>query len=346
MTDGIFETREFDPRTADRRELEALNVLYNAIRAETWPDDPPKDVEEMTRIWRSAPEYLDRRLWAVWRENDQMAAIGEVEIYRTEDNQHMAWCEIFVHPEHRRRGLAAGLLAQLTDVAHREKRRLMMGATHSTAPAGEAFAKRLDARPGITVGTNQLEICDLSRDLLREWHERAPEAEFQLGLWTGAYPEEDIAAVVRMREVMNTAPRDDLEIEDRKWTAEQLRQWEAALMERGVELWTLYARHRKSGEIAGYTEVFWNPHEPEILHQGDTGVFPKYRKHGLGRWLKAAMLQKVLDDRPQVRRIRTGNAHSNAPMLKINVELGFKPYKSWTVWQIETERVLQYLQGK
>ena len=346
MTDRVFETREFDPRTADRREFEALNVLHNAIRAEWWPDDPLKDVEETMRVWRSAPEYLDRHLWAVWHDNDEMAALGEVEIHHTEDNQHLAWCEILVHPEWRRRGLATGLLKSVAEVARREDRRLMMGSTDSKAPAGEAFMRRLGARPGIVVGTNQLELSELNHDLLREWRERAPEAEFELGLWTDMYPEEDIAAIVQMKEVMNTAPRDDLDVEDRKLTAEQLRQGEAALSERGLERWTLYARHRESGEIAGYTEVFWNPHEPEILHQGDTGVFPKYREHGLGRWLKAAMLQKVLEDRPQVKRVRTGNAHSNAPMLKINTEMGFRPYKSWTVWQIETERVLEYLDGE
>jgi hypothetical protein len=30
-------------------------------------------------------------------------------------------------------------------------------------------------------------------------------------------------------------------------------------------------------------------------------------------------------------------------MLKINYELGFKPYKTWTTWQVELERVLEYL---
>jgi hypothetical protein len=41
--------------------------------------------------------------------------------------------------------------------------------------------------------------------------------------------------------------------------------------------------------------------------------------------------------------VRTGNADSNAAMLKINTDLGFRPYQSDNVWQIEVERVKEYL---
>lgn len=74
-----------------------------------------------------------------------------------------------------------------------------------------------------------------------------------------------------------------------------------------------------------------------------TGVFPAYRKRGLGRWLKAAMLDAVLRERPQVRLVRTSNADSNTAMLAINRALGFKPYLAESFWQVETDTVLRYL---
>jgi GNAT superfamily N-acetyltransferase len=76
-----------------------------------------------------------------------------------------------------------------------------------------------------------------------------------------------------------------------------------------------------------------------------TGVFPQYRNKGLGRWLKAAMLDKVIKERPQVKYVRTGNADSNAAMLKINTELGFKPYMATALWQVEMEKVIGYLRS-
>jgi len=146
-----------------------------------------------------------------------------------------------------------------------------------------------------------------------------------------------------MRDVMNTAPREELDVEDTESTPERLRQVEATLAQRQMERWTMYARHVESGELAGYTEVLWNPNQPDLLLQDDTAVDPRFRNRGLGRWLKAAMLKKVLRDRPTVKRVRTGNAGSNAPMLRINRELGFKLYKSIAVWQVGVDQAREYL---
>lgn len=334
----------FDPQKASSSEFSAWNTFSNQMKAEMWPEDPPTELEEEMRDLRAIPPFWEVHFWAVWRGNE-IVATSEVELSRTGDNQHLAWFEIRVLPEMRRRGIAKRLLKLIAEVAQKESRRLMMTWTDSAIPAGEAFAKRLGARVGMISSTNQLNLADLNRELLRQWQQRAPQAKFELGLWEGPYPESEIEAIVKLREVMNTAPRDNLEMEDFHRTPEQLRQIEASLAERKTERCTLYAREKQTGKLAGYTEVFWSPFEPETLYQGDTGVFPEYRGHGLGRWLKAAMLEKVLHDRPQVKRVRTGNANSNAPMLKINFEMGFKPYKQWTTWQVELDKVLEYLKS-
>jgi hypothetical protein len=66
----------------------------------------------------------------------------------------------------------------------------------------------------------------------------------------------------------------------------------------------------------------------------------------LGHWLKAEMMNKILMERPEVEFVRTGNANSNAPMLKINTEMGFKPYIANTIWQVDTAQVEKYLQER
>ena len=274
-----------------------------------------------------------------------MVAVAHVGVLRTDDNKHLAEFDIAVLPEMRRRGIAKELLPLLAEIARKEQRALLMTTTDSNVPAGEAFMKRLGARVGITSHTNQLDLTTLRRDLIRQWLEQVRQSatDFELGLWTGPYPEEELESIIKLWEVMNSEPRDDLDVEDWHWTKERLRQHEASLAHQEVERWSMYVRDKKNGQFAGFTEVLWNPAQPERLRQGATGVFPQYRNKGLGRWLKASMLEKVLRERPQVKRIRTGNANSNAPMLKINTELGFKPYKSWSTWQVELDKVLEYI---
>jgi RimJ/RimL family protein N-acetyltransferase len=196
--------------------------------------------------------------------------------------------------------------------------------------------------------TNQLRLSELDRGLLDGWlaHGQENLAGFELGFWDGAYPEEQLQAIAELNDLTNQQPLGDLEIEDMHMSPEQLRQIEKNLFARGNQRWTYYLLDRATGKFAGYTETVWNPNRPEILSQGMTGIYPQYRNRGLGRFLKAAMLARALKERPQVRVVRTGNADSNAAMLKINTELGFRPYMADALWQLEIQKVLDYLQPR
>ena len=59
---------------------------------------------------------------------------------------------------------------------------------------------------------------------------------------------------------------------------------------------------------------------------------------------KAALLEAVLSKHPEVKRVQTGNATTNAPMLKINHQLGFRPRMTRKDWQVDLKQVLSYLE--
>lgn len=335
----------FDPASARAEAVRGFHALSNRIRAEWWPDDPPRSLPLFRTLLTSVPPVWGVRWWVAWR-CGQIVGGAEVELSQTPENRHQAWCDVYVDPRHRRQGIGTALLAVVADVARDDGRRVLTLATARTAPPGEAFARRLGATPGLIQEINQLRIGDVDPALLDAWQERAPRDAFRLGVWEGPYPEADLADIVRMHEVMNTAPRGSLDVEDFHWTPELIREQEESHRQRGLERWTVYARHLPTGTIAGFTEVAWDPHEPWILQQWGTGVFHEFRGQGLGKWLKAAMLAKVLRERPEVRFVRTGNATMNAPMLKINHELGFRLYNTITLWQVAVEEALTYAARK
>jgi hypothetical protein len=65
----------------------------------------------------------------------------------------------------------------------------------------------------------------------------------------------------------------------------------------------------------------------------------------LGKWLKAAMLERLHRERPDVRVVRTGNADTNAAMLAINEALGFAVAREAIVWQVATDDLARRLEG-
>ena len=334
----------FDPQAASPQELAELHAFFSRLRVESWPDDPPKPLTETVGRLLTPSSVVRRHDWLALAEGRSIVGAARA-TYTLTGNLHALDFEIKVLPELRRQGLGRSLLQEVARLAREQRRSLLTAASNSVVPAGAAFLQRLGARVGMESYENRLELAELDRDLLTEWQEKARgrAAGYQLGGFEGRCPDEEIEALVAVTEVMNTAPRDTLELEDMHFTAGHLREYEASLAARNLQRWVMYVRPGGTREMAGYTEVFWRAAEPELVNQGDTAVAPAHRNRGLGRWLKAAMLEKVLRERPQVRRIRTWNARSNEPMLKLNFELGFRPYKTSSTWQVSLDDVERYL---
>src|SRR5438093_2105 len=88
------------------------------------------------------------------------------------------------------------------------------------------------------------------------------------------------------------------------------------------------------GSISGMTDITWAAYRRTLIEQQFTGVRPDARGRGLGKWIKAAMVLHVRDLYPDAEWIVTGNAGTNAPMLKINRTMGFKPYRTHVDYQV------------
>ena len=336
--------KRFDPDTASENYFKSRHAYLGLRLQEEMPDDPNMPLEfsiNNARGWKLI-ESVTFEMWHLW-EGEKIIAELFLTANSGEDNPHLFSAGLQILKPYRRRGYTKTLLEKVMAFAEKYKRTLLTGRTSSFVPDGQGFAERLGATKGLEASTNQLFMNNVDQVLLKQWVNPADARDFEMGFWGSRYPDADLRAVAELFNVMNTAPRDELEQDDEQTTPEELREGEAYDLARGVKRWVLYVRHKPSGRLAGFTETYWYPEDPENLEQDDTGVLPEYRGNGLGKWLKAAMIQKVLAERPSVKRIRTGNANSNAPMLAINHKLGFKVYRSETVWQLKIARLRNYL---
>lgn len=338
-----------DLRSLPDEEMAELNAFNNALRAETTPEDPPAPVDVTIASYRNIPDYVELRDFVVRTSGGERIADGEAAWASVEENTHMVQAEIRVLSGHRRRGIGTELLRRVVEVAENEGRTLIIGGTTDRIPAGEAFALRVGAEPAIREHTNRLVLADVDREMIARWIGDGPSRAPGYSLVTvdGPYPDDLIDEVVDLHQVMNTAPREDLDMEDWKLTVDQMRAEEKRTFAAGGERWYVAARHDATGRLVGFTELFYNAKsQPNTFYQGGTAVRPEHRGHALGKWLKAVNLERLMRERPAIVDVRTGNADSNDAMLGINKALGFAPYISHTGWQVRVEKVKEYLDAR
>lgn len=348
MSSINLDFRPMNLQSASEREYQCAAEFKNLLNKEYYPEDPPIPLEEQVQGWKNIPAFVDLQTYAGWDTSGrQILAFGEIDVENTESNEHLAFFNIEVMPEYRRLGFGRKMLKLLLPFAKDRHRSMLMVWASERIPAAGSFLERMGARKGLESHINQLKMSEFDRVLMDRWLEKGRhlESEFEMGLWNGPVPEEHLVKMSGLiQELANDQPRDSLAMENIKFTPKMMREVESYFFGKGSKRWILYVIDKSMGSFVGLTEIFWSPNRPGILNQGFTAVYPEYRSRGLGRWLKARMIKKILEERPEVEVIRTGNANSNAPMLKINQEMGFKPYFASALWQVETLQVEDYLQ--
>ena len=338
-----------NPRLDSDDEVAERLEFSNELQEEENPGETPTPLDIALASRDSLPERVRRWSWRARDENGRLAGIANTNIDpEHDDNPDVLWANVSLRRDYRRQGLGTRLLANIIDLAEAESRTRIMFNTSERLPESEAFAAAIGASCKSRGHINHLLTTDVDRSMLEQWVREGPERApgYELISWDGAVPDEYMDKWLDLVLVMNTAPRDDFELNDFTITAEEVRENEARAAAVGVEQWTIVARHIEDDDWAGFHDVGWVPADPKIVWVDSTGVRPEHRGHALGKWLKATMQLRIMDERPQVTEVRTGNADSNDPMLGINKLMGYKPWMATLGWELQTADARNYLSGR
>jgi GNAT superfamily N-acetyltransferase len=332
-----------DTESASDDELRALYDLTVTEHEELWSEDPVEPFEKWRKAVTTPASFRKVHRW-VASDGGPLLGVAYLELGLTETNQDKAGMGTYVRPESRGQGIAREVLRPAVARALEEGRVLLNGGGITDADAS-TFSEAMGAERKITERKSRMVLAGVDRSMLEDWVVRAKErAEgYSLLAWDGPAPDEYLDKFVALTMVMNTAPRDDLEMEDFIETPERRREFEQRWSNRGDAWWTLVARHDATDELVGYTEILFPSHVKDGAWQEATAVDPKHRDKGLGRWLKATNCLRLFAEKPQVKYVDTWNAFSNAPMLGINIAMGFEVIKSFSEYQIRTEALQQRL---
>lgn len=331
----LADLEAIDTSTSLEATLRALHELYLVHDAELLPNDPPVPMAQRLVDWRHVLGHYAVPRWVVWQEGRVVATSGMY--LPLEYSLENAYGWVYVHPEHRRAGLARVIAAPMFDEGEKEGRTRFAFTINEGRRVEEELAARGGLKSAYREQVSRLSFQNIDWELMESWVarrvERAP--DYELLFLESPIEERHLEPFCDLLQVMNTAPSEDLVDADEVTTPVTWRDTEAKMRLREQDILIYVARHVETGDFAGLTSVSHHRLQPDLVEQWDTGVGVEHRNKGLGRWLKAAMALKLRDEYPQVERIDTENAGSNEPMLAINIEMGFEPVLIQNIWQGE-----------
>jgi GNAT superfamily N-acetyltransferase len=311
-----------DP-AAEPGQVRACHGIYLAGAALDDPGEPPMSFPVfrgwLTYGWSEDPSET----WLA-RDRDGTAC-GWFRLTLPErENRRYGYLKVVVHPQRRRAGLGRSLLGHATSRALRSGRELLTGEAREGS-AGEAFARAVGARQGITEVLRVLWLNRIPPGHLASLRAQAEAASagYSLLTWEGPVPPGLRQAVAAVNAAEADIPMDPGQ-EAPVWDAERVRQCGLRVAAQGLRSYSVAAQHHASGELAGITQLDVDPLAPEWGFQGLTAVARPHRGRRLGLRLKVAMLEWLGKAEPQLTRIITGNADTNDHMNSINAELGFE----------------------
>jgi GNAT superfamily N-acetyltransferase len=327
-----------DTRVAPEPLLREMWHYYKEVHAEELPEDPPMPFERQALDWRNLRDDEDFPRWLL-RADERIVAVA-VAFVELDQNLENGSGRIHVTASERGKGHARILAEQVFEFLA-ANHRIRVSTQAPTGAAVEPFLERLGMSAVLKEKRSRLVVEEVDRDLMESWVGRARERAggYEILRLDTPFPPEVVKRFCDLMYQMNTAPLDDYIQGEEILTPDMWRDIEEKGEARQVDLHACIAVHRDSGEFAGLTLIETDRLRPEQASQGDTVVHPDHRNLGLGRWVKASLFLDLVESHPALQRIDTWNAGSNEPMLKINVEMGYRPVFLRTMWQGDLEEV-------
>lgn len=336
-----------EPRSIQDTVLDELHGLQVAQVAEESPHDQPMPRDVLAAAFAALPEFIEVKLFLARDTQARPVGYAYMTHRRTGANPHLADVQIWADPAQRRRGVAAELLAGVCAAAEARGHELLRTTTTAGVGWGEDLCRHLGGRRAHDRRTWRLSLARVDREEICLIAAQAAERArgYALEDVSGELPDEIVGDAVELLQFLNAEAPGDVALEDAKITVPILREMEATWRALDLRRRWLFVRHEPSGALAGVADGVWQPHSPTTIVQDNAVIRPEFRGRSLALWMKACLIDKVLDDWPDATDIRTTTNFPNPTMDSVDERLGFEPYVRYTVWLLEVEALRKWVEG-
>jgi GNAT superfamily N-acetyltransferase len=326
-------------------DITAMHQVESEVDTERRPRREPQPLASYISFAHNLPSHFRDHTWLVEDAAGYPVASGACWSNAAGDQRVME-CDLYVRAGWRRRGIGSQLMKVICEASETEGQSLLVWRTYDTVTAAEAFSRWIGGSIARDNRNSETRLSDIDWELVDRWVQDGKKLtdDYAIIFVEGVYPTDLVPDAVALHQIMQTQPKDDLDTEDVHLSADDIAEHDRALLVAGRQRWSVFIRD-KTGTSVGGTVMTFEPWDPTIALQENTGIDPEHRGRGLAKWVKALMLDKVRTDLPMVERVETGNAFSNAPMLAINDALGFKVTETRTEWLGEVPVVRAHLEA-